>query len=183
MCMADSHWNKTNFFITTQHLLERKKQSLLAILGVVFGVATFIVLLSFMTGVNDFLDDAVFKGNPDLVISPDASTKEQGISVQTVPSLANPLELQSKVVELPNVEAVSKQLLVPGIIAGKNQNLPVQLHGINPKEERLMVSRRCAMQFQKDRKSPRSRTPCTNRFPSCPRIQPGSANRRRPRYQ
>ena len=109
-------------------------------MGVVFGVATFIVLLGFMTGVNDFLDDAVFKGNPDLVLRTDTSLKEPGTSAQTVQSLVNPQELQSRVAGIPNVEAVAKQLLVPGIIAGQHQNLPVQLHGIDPVEEQLMVS-------------------------------------------
>ena len=109
-------------------------------MGVVFGVATFIVLLGFMTGVNDFLDDAVFKGNPDLVIRTDTSLKEPGTSAQTVQSLVNSQELQSRVAGIPNVEAVAKQLLVPGIIAGQHQNLPVQLHGIDPVEEQLMVS-------------------------------------------
>ena len=140
--MADSPWNNTNLFISTQYLLERKKQSLLAILGVVFGVATFIVLLSFMTGVNDFLDDAVFKGNPDLVIRPNISPESAGESDRTVQSLSETEGLRRYVSAATNIEAVSEQLLVPGIIIGNIQNLPVQVHGIYPSQEQKMVSLR-----------------------------------------
>ena len=138
--MADSPLNNTNFYITTQYLLERKKQSLLAILGVVFGTATFIVLLSFMTGVNDFLDDAVFKGNPDLVIGPDTALKDSGETSRTVQPLTATREITKYIIEKQNTGALAEQLLVPGIIVGSARNLPVQVNGIYPEQEQKMVS-------------------------------------------
>jgi len=42
--------------IAKTHLLARKKQSAIAALGVTFGIGTFVVLVSFMTGLNNMLD-------------------------------------------------------------------------------------------------------------------------------
>ena len=67
--MSTPIYSKTNLFIAWQYLSARKKQSFLAMLGVMLGVTTFIVMINFMTGVNDFLDDAVFNGSPDIIVS------------------------------------------------------------------------------------------------------------------
>ena len=45
--------------IAKTHLLTRKKQSAIASLGVTFGIGTFIVLVSFMTGLNGLLDGLI----------------------------------------------------------------------------------------------------------------------------
>lgn len=45
------------------HAPAGQKQTLVAMLGVTFGISMFIVMISFMTGVNDFLDIAI-DGSP-----------------------------------------------------------------------------------------------------------------------
>jgi lipoprotein-releasing system permease protein len=54
--------------ITLTHLLSRKKQSSIAALGVTFGIGTFIILVSFMTGLNGLLDGLVLNRTPHIRI-------------------------------------------------------------------------------------------------------------------
>ncbi|HKK39165.1 MAG TPA: FtsX-like permease family protein [Cryomorphaceae bacterium] len=54
--------------ITRTHLLSRLKQSSIAALGVTFGIGTFIVLMSFMTGLNKLLDGLILNRTPHVRI-------------------------------------------------------------------------------------------------------------------
>lgn len=54
--------------ISKTHLLSRMKQSLIAALGVTFGIGTFIILVSFMTGLNGMLDGLVLNRTPHIHI-------------------------------------------------------------------------------------------------------------------
>ncbi len=54
--------------IAKTHLLTRKKQSAIASLGVTFGIGTFIVLVSFMTGLNGLLDGLILNRTPHIRI-------------------------------------------------------------------------------------------------------------------
>jgi lipoprotein-releasing system permease protein len=63
-----------NFSIAKKHLLSRKKQTLVAMLGVTFGIAMFILMISFMQGVNQFLQDTMLSSTPDIHIYNDVKT-------------------------------------------------------------------------------------------------------------
>ena len=52
--------------IALTHLLSKKKQSLVAMLGVTFGISMFIIMISFMTGVNQFLEDMAMDNTPHI---------------------------------------------------------------------------------------------------------------------
>jgi lipoprotein-releasing system permease protein len=54
--------------IAVTHLVTKKKQSLVAMLGVLFGISMFLVMISFMTGVNRFLEDLAMDNTPDIHI-------------------------------------------------------------------------------------------------------------------
>ncbi len=54
------------FDISKTHLLSRIKQSTVAALGVTFGIGTFIILVSFMTGLNHMLDSLVLNRTPHI---------------------------------------------------------------------------------------------------------------------
>lgn len=56
------------FDITKTHLLSRIKQSGIAALGVTFGIGTFIILVSFMTGLNGLLDGLILNRTPHIHI-------------------------------------------------------------------------------------------------------------------
>lgn len=63
-----------NLDISKTHLLSRKKQTLVAVLGVTFGIAMFILMISFMQGVNKFLEDTMLQATPDVHIFNDLKT-------------------------------------------------------------------------------------------------------------
>jgi lipoprotein-releasing system permease protein len=54
--------------ISKTHLLSRIKQSGIAALGVTFGIGTFIILVSFMTGLNGLLDGLILNRTPHIRI-------------------------------------------------------------------------------------------------------------------
>ncbi len=60
--------------IAQRHLLANKKQTLVAMLGVTFGIAMFILMISFMMGVNKFLEDTMLSSTPDIHIYNDIKT-------------------------------------------------------------------------------------------------------------
>ncbi|HEU4556165.1 MAG TPA: FtsX-like permease family protein [Chitinophaga sp.] len=57
-----------NLDIARVHLLSRKKQTIIAMLGVTFGIAMFVLMISFMKGVNQFLQDLTMATTPDIHI-------------------------------------------------------------------------------------------------------------------
>ena len=50
-----------HFSIAKTHLLSKKKQTITAMLGVTFGIGMFILMISVMTGVNDYLTDSMLE--------------------------------------------------------------------------------------------------------------------------
>lgn len=54
--------------ISRTHLLSRLKQTSIAALGVTFGIGTFIILVSFMTGLNNLLDGLILDRTPHVHI-------------------------------------------------------------------------------------------------------------------
>ena len=54
--------------ISKTHLLSRKKQTLVAALGVTFGIAAYIIMMSFMTGLNGLLDGLILNRTPHIHI-------------------------------------------------------------------------------------------------------------------
>lgn len=62
-----TNWNVI-LSISKTHLLTRLKQTSIAALGVTFGIGTFIILMSFMTGLNGMLDGLVLNRTPHVHI-------------------------------------------------------------------------------------------------------------------
>lgn len=52
--------------ISKAHLLSKLKQTSIAALGVTFGIGTFIILVSFMTGLNELLDGLILNRTPHI---------------------------------------------------------------------------------------------------------------------
>lgn len=52
--------------ISATHLLTRKKQSLIAALGVTFGIGTYIIMMGFMSGLNGLLDGLILNRTPHI---------------------------------------------------------------------------------------------------------------------
>ncbi len=137
--MGKTAFRKVNFLIGLQYLVTRRKQSTLAALGVTLGVSTFIVMVSFMTGVNTFLNDAVLNGNPDIIISPRNDPESKGKSPVSnfLPEKKSKIE---KILKGPeNIQAFSPQIISPAILISETQQLPVGLNGVLPSYEKAMV--------------------------------------------
>ena len=65
--------------IAKTHLLSRKKQSSIAALGVTFGIAMFIAMTAFMTGVNHLLEETMLSASPHIHIYNDIKTERPSI--------------------------------------------------------------------------------------------------------
>ncbi|MEX6689426.1 ABC transporter permease [Danxiaibacter flavus] len=63
-----------NFKIVRAHLLSRKRQTIIAMLGVTFGIGMFILMMSFMKGMNDFFENIMLSVTPDIRIYNDYKT-------------------------------------------------------------------------------------------------------------
>lgn len=63
-----------NLKIVKVHLLSRRKQTIVAMLGVMFGIGMFILMMSFMKGMNDFFEDIMLSVTPDIRIYNDYKT-------------------------------------------------------------------------------------------------------------
>ncbi len=74
------------FSISKTHLLSRIKQTAIAALGVTFGIGTFIILVSFMTGLNGLLDGLILDRTPHVHIYNEIK-----------PSEKQPIDLYTKV--------------------------------------------------------------------------------------
>lgn len=65
--------------IAKTHLFSKRKQTIIASLGVTFGIAMFIVMISFMTGVNQFLEDTTLTSTPHIRIFQDIEPNRKNI--------------------------------------------------------------------------------------------------------
>ena len=63
--------------IAKTHLLTRIKQTAIAALGVTFGIGTYIILMSFMTGLNGMLDGLVLNRTPHIHLYNDIKPSEK----------------------------------------------------------------------------------------------------------
>jgi len=133
--MSKQVFNKTNVFIALQYLLARKRQSLLAALGVLLGVTTFIVMINFMTGVNDFLDDAIFKGSPDIIIS-EKTTKKRTSIANYVTDIE---KINTFLTAHKNVASFACQIISPAILISNTKQFPGSINGVFSSQENTMV--------------------------------------------
>ncbi|MFN4145439.1 MAG: ABC transporter permease [Runella sp.] len=142
------------FQIAKTHLLSKKRQTLIAMLGVTFGIAMFIVMISFMQGVNQFLEDSALDASPHIRLYNDINTqrtsildtqKPDGFNVvyhqkpkQQLPRLKNGLEMVRLIEKMPNVKGVSPEVSSQAFF----NNGPIQISGIiagidYPRENKL----------------------------------------------
>ena len=70
--------------ISKTQLLARKKQTLIAALGVTFGIGAYIIMMSFMSGLNDLLDNLILNRTPHVHLYNEVKpTKNQPIFLST----------------------------------------------------------------------------------------------------
>jgi lipoprotein-releasing system permease protein len=59
---------KLAFEIAKTHLVSRPKQTIVAMLGVTFGIGMFIAMVGLMTGLNDFTEEITMTSSPHIHI-------------------------------------------------------------------------------------------------------------------
>jgi lipoprotein-releasing system permease protein len=67
------------FLIAKTHLLAKPKQTIVAMMGVTFGIGVFIAMVSLMTGLNDFTEELSMTSTPDIKIFNDIKTERRAI--------------------------------------------------------------------------------------------------------
>jgi lipoprotein-releasing system permease protein len=68
-----------SFEIAKTHLLARPKQTIVAILGVTFGIGMFIAMVGLMTGLNKFTEELTMTSSPDIHIYNDITQERPSI--------------------------------------------------------------------------------------------------------
>lgn len=136
-----------NLRITTQiartHLMAKKRQTLVAMLGVTFGIAMFITMISFMQGVNQFLEDSALDASPHVRMYNEVNTQRPALIDQLhrgdsafnviyhqkpkeqLSRLKNGLLIAKRIEKEPGVQGVSPQLSTQVFY----NNGPIQISG------------------------------------------------------
>src|SRR5689334_5056637 len=68
--------------IAKTHLLSKPKQTIIAMLGVTFGIGMFIAMVSLMTGLNNFTEQLTMTSSPDIHIYHDVTESRTPIIEQ-----------------------------------------------------------------------------------------------------
>lgn len=71
--------------IARTHLLARPRQTIVAMLGVTFGIGMFIAMVSLMTGLNNFTEELTMTSSPDIHIYHDVTRDRPTLLEQTDP--------------------------------------------------------------------------------------------------
>ncbi|MCE7057425.1 ABC transporter permease [Algoriphagus sp. AGSA1] len=75
--------------IAKTHLLAKPKQSLVAMLGVTFGIGMFVAMVSLMSGLNNFTEELTMTSSPDIHIYKDITESRVSIMDQLNPEGIN----------------------------------------------------------------------------------------------
>jgi lipoprotein-releasing system permease protein len=139
--------------ISKTHLLSRKKQSIIAALGVTFGISAYIIMMSWMTGVNGLLDGLVLNRTPHIHIynelEPTANQPIESVSdyknhfkmvrsvkpKNSVARIHNALALVSFLNEQPYVKGATPTVKAQGFYLGGSTRLNGSIFGVDVLKE------------------------------------------------
>lgn len=139
--------------IAKKHLLSRLKQSSIAALGVTFGIATYVILMSFMTGLNGLLDGLILNRTPHIHLYNDVKpTEDQPVDLvdefrnsfnvvssvkpkQTQLRIHNALAIQNTLSKDKRVKGVTPQVAAQVFYIGGSTQLNGRLNGLNVLDE------------------------------------------------
>jgi len=160
---------KLVFEIAVTHLVTKKKQSVIAMLGVTFGISMFIIMISFMTGVNQFLEDMAMDNTPHVriykpieiekekIISKHKAPENESWHVVThqrpkndLPKIKDGQLMMQQIEAMPEVLGVAPQVTsqvfynngpvqIPGNISGIDVKKQIRLFGLDKKMDEGML--------------------------------------------
>ena len=93
--------------IARTHLLAKPKQTIVAMMGVTFGIGMFIALISLMTGLNDFTESLTMTSSPDIHIFNDVTQSRPTILSEVNPQGINLVYHQKPKNETPKLRNAS----------------------------------------------------------------------------
>jgi lipoprotein-releasing system permease protein len=143
--------------ISRTHLLSRIKQSLIAALGVTFGIMMFISLMSFMTGLNKMLDNLILNRTPHVKLYNEIKSsefqpaqlhypKETLIDISSVKprnskkELHNSLQMMEALRKDPDVLGISPKVSVQAIFMSGITDINGIISGIDVENEVRLFS-------------------------------------------
>lgn len=145
---------KLAFTIAMTHLLTKKKQSVVAMLGVTFGISMFIIMISFMTGVNDFTEDMAMDNTPHLhlykaieiedrkITTLNSSVEEDDWFVvehqkpkNELSKIKNGMNLMQRIEEMPGVRGVAPQVSSQVFYNNGPIQIPGNIYGIDVEKQ------------------------------------------------
>jgi len=145
---------RLSFQIAVTHLLTKKKQSIIAMLGVTFGISMFIIMISFMTGVNQFLEDMAMDNTPHIHIYKPIELEDRKIVAEgktktdkdwyvvshqrprnDLPKIKNGLLLMQQLEKMPGVTGVAPQVSSQVFFNNGPVQIPGNIYGIDIKKQ------------------------------------------------
>lgn len=129
--------------IAVTHLITKPKQTVVAMMGVMFGISMFIIMISFMTGVNNFMEEMAMDGSPHVRIYNPLQVKDEKIIATSskdsedwfvvhhqrpkndLSKIKNALFLSGEIEKLPQVQGVAPQVATQVFF----NNGPIQISG------------------------------------------------------
>jgi lipoprotein-releasing system permease protein len=131
-----------NFGIAKVHLLSRKRQSLVALMGVAFGVSLYILLISFMEGINLYLMESMLSSTPDIQLLAEKEISRMDEANESDVGndfLKNTEVLLADIREDEAVSAASPVLTQQCILVSGPVQVNVRLDGVKIHEEMLVL--------------------------------------------
>jgi lipoprotein-releasing system permease protein len=128
--------------IAKTHLLTKPRQTIIAMLGVTFGIGMFIAMVSLMTGLNNFTEELTMTSSPDIHIYHDVTESRPSIIEEINRGGMNKIHHQKPKNETPGLrnalqiaERIRKDKRVTGVAPSISSQVfynsgPVQLNGI-----------------------------------------------------
>ena len=146
--------------IAVTHLVTKKKQSMVAMMGVLFGISMFIVMISFMTGVNQFLEDMAMDNTPHIriynpvVVQPTTIVGKAGEKKDSagwfvvrhqrpkndLPKIKNAQFISDELEKLPGVLGVAPMLTSQVFFNNGPVQIPGNISGIDVKKQQLLFN-------------------------------------------
>jgi lipoprotein-releasing system permease protein len=127
--------------IAKTHLISKPKQTIVAMLGVTFGIGMFIAMVSLMTGLNNFTEELTMTSSPDIHIYHDVTEGRTSIAEQVNTEGITMVHHQKPKNETPKLrnamqiaELIRKDSRVTGVAPSISSQVfynygPVQLNG------------------------------------------------------
>lgn len=155
------HKHNVNSGIAVTHLVTRKRQILMAAMGVTVGIGIFIFMNSLMKGFDRYSSESLFKSVPhlrvyreDAVSAPIVEEGDQQASAAVIlnpkitnrsKKVVNPQEIMARVKALPYVTAVTPDVAVNVFYNNGQAQVPGKVSGVDIAEEDAMFHLKASM--------------------------------------